>query len=141
MASEGIVFAVIAAVAYAVLNLTQQQASAHINPLLGAAVISVSALLVELLLIAPQARSIAIPDTRFILILAVAGVAAFGVDFFALKSYASGIPLSIGAPIIIGGGIALASLIGLFALGESVTLMKILGILLVVAGASVLASL
>lgn len=62
-----------------------------------------------------------------------------GIDYFALKAYSSGISISVVGPIIIGGSIAVASIIGFF-LGDSVTLLKILGLLLVVGGSAILVS-
>jgi multidrug transporter EmrE-like cation transporter len=55
-----------------------------------------------------------------------------------LKSYGTGLTVSVAGPIIIGGSIAVAAIIGLF-LGESLTLMKVLGLILVIGGASILA--
>jgi multidrug transporter EmrE-like cation transporter len=70
----------------------------------------------------------------------LAGVCAFAIDDVALKAYAEGLPVSIGGPLIIGGSIGLATTIGL-AFGESISLLKVLGISLVLIGASLLAGL
>jgi drug/metabolite transporter (DMT)-like permease len=48
--------------------------------------------------------------------------------------------ISIGGPIIIGGSIVVVTLMGLF-LGERMTLLKALSILMIVSGASILGSL
>jgi multidrug transporter EmrE-like cation transporter len=62
------------------------------------------------------------------------GIAAFSIDYFSLQAYSRGLSVSIGSPIFIGVSIMTASLAG-FALGEAVTLMKLLGIGLIVVGA------
>jgi multidrug transporter EmrE-like cation transporter len=77
-------------------------------------------------------------DSKGFILLVLAGLCAFGIDFFVLKAYASGLPVTIGGPVIIGGSIAIATIVGFF-LGDSVTAQKIIGISLVAIGAVVLA--
>lgn len=69
----------------------------------------------------------------------IAGILAFFIDFFALKAYAGGLPLTIGGPLIIGGSMAVATTIG-FILGDVVTLTKLLALLLLFVGAILLAA-
>jgi len=78
-----------------------------------------------------------VTDPKGVLFVVLAGLAAFLIDFFALKTYASGLPVTIGGPIIIGGSIALATVIG-FVLGDAVNGIKVFGIFLVVGGAAIL---
>jgi bacterial/archaeal transporter family protein len=54
-----------------------------------------------------------------------------------LKAYATGLPISIGGPIVIGGSIAVATIAG-FLLGDAMTTTKVLGIGLIVVGAVIL---
>ncbi|MEA2097478.1 MAG: hypothetical protein U9P70_00120 [Patescibacteria group bacterium] len=68
----------------------------------------------------------------------LAGVCALAIDYFALKAYGSGLAISVAGPIIIGGSIAVAVLIGFF-LGESITAVKIIGLLFVIVGSGILA--
>jgi len=56
-----------------------------------------------------------------------------------LRAYGSGLAVSVGGPIIIGGSIAIAAIIGFF-LGESFTWMKALGLLLVISGSAILSA-
>jgi transporter family protein len=70
----------------------------------------------------------------------LAGLSVLLADFFILKAYKQGIQISIGGPIIIGGSIVVVTLMGLF-LGERMTLLKALSILMIVSGASILGSL
>jgi len=77
-------------------------------------------------------------DSRGILFVVLAGVFAFVIDYFALKAYGSGLSISIAGPIIIGGSIAVATLVG-FLIGDSITWIKILGVTMVIVGASILA--
>jgi len=70
----------------------------------------------------------------------LAGLSVLLADFFILKAYKQGVPISIGGPIIIGGSIVVVTLAGLF-LGERLTLLKAVSILMIVCGASILGSL
>jgi len=60
-----------------------------------------------------------------------AGAAAFSIDYFTLQAYSRCLPISVGSPIGIAGGIATAVVIGLL-LGEQLSLAKFAGIVLVV---------
>jgi transporter family protein len=80
-----------------------------------------------------------ITNGRGLVYVSLAGLSAFLIDYFALKTYASGLSVTVGGPIIIGGSIAVATLIG-FIIGDSITGFKILGLLLLVAGATILAT-
>ncbi|MBI2971576.1 MAG: EamA family transporter [Candidatus Aenigmarchaeota archaeon] len=142
MASEGILFAVVTAVSFAVWTVFHQQASAHVNPVFGALVVSTTAaILAAIVLVMQMKGQPLVTDQRGIIFVLLAGIAAFAIDFFALRTYASGLPISIGGPVIIGGSVLIAAVIGLVVLGESISVMKIVGIALVVAGAGILASL
>jgi len=74
-----------------------------------------------------------------LLFLALLGVAAFCTDYFALRMFASDFPLSVGGPILIGGSVALASIIGFF-LGETITIQAVAGVVLVTIGAALLST-
>lgn len=142
MAYEGIVFALITAVAFGVWTVFHNQASPYINPTFGAIVVSLTAVILGSLIIVPQLKGITLfTDQKGLIFVILAGLSAFFIDYFALKTYASGIPISVGGPIIIGGSVLIAAIIGIVALGESISLIKIAGISLVVAGAAILVSL
>jgi drug/metabolite transporter (DMT)-like permease len=66
-----------------------------------------------------------------------AGAAAFSIDYFTLQAYSRGLPISVGAPVGIAGGVATAVVIGLL-LGEQLSFAKLGGIVLVVIGGIVL---
>jgi bacterial/archaeal transporter family protein len=134
----GIVFAIITAVAFGLWTVFHDQASARIDNLFGAILVSFTAVVLGLLFFLPRVKTTTLfTDPKGIIFVVLAGVSALALDFFALKTYGSGVPVSIGAPIIIGGGIAVASLVGFF-LGESVTAVKIAGLFLVVIGSILL---
>ena len=108
---------------------------------LGAILVSAFAVLFGFIFIVPGLRLGNLECTnKGLLLVAIAGALAFAIDYFALKAYGSGLPISIGGPIIIGGSMGLASIVGL-ALGEPISLMKVVAILLIGTGASILAAL
>ena len=134
----GIVLAALVAVAVAIYTVSVRSAAQHIDALFGALVISATALVVELILLLPRIGRVRLfTEPRALLFAAVAGVCAVGVDYLTLRAYGSGLRVSIGAPIIIGGGIALATITGLI-LGERIDAARLAGVCLVIAGAVVL---
>lgn len=136
--SSGIIFAALGAITFGLWTVFHDRASTHINAVFGAIIVSFTAVLVGLIFLIPQLKlATSTANPKGILFAVLAGLCAFGIDYFALKTYSSGVPISIGAPIIIGGSIAIASVIGFF-LGESITVPKIIGLILVIAGAIVL---
>ncbi len=142
MAYEGIVFALITAVAFGVWTVFHNQASPYINPTFGAIVVSLTAVILGSIILVPQLKNITVfTNQKGIMFVILAGLSAFFIDYFALKTYASGIPISVGGPIIIGGRVVIAAIIGIVFLGESISLIKTAGITLVIVGAAILASL
>lgn len=138
--NPGILFSIIAAISLGAWTVFHQQASSKIDYLVGAIIISFIAAVLGFIFLLPRIRSVNLsPNPRGILFAVLAGVCALAIDYFALKAYGSGLAVSVAGPIIIGGSIAVAIIIGLF-MGESLTLMKALGIIFVIMGASILAT-
>ena len=136
----GIIYAILGAFVFGLWTVFHQQAANLINNLFGAIVVSFTAVILGLVLFLPQLKSITLyTNPKGIMFAVLAGVCALGIDYFALKSYGSGLQISVAGPIIIGGSVAVASTIGFF-LGDSVTLPKILGLGLVIIGSVLLAS-
>jgi len=118
------------------------QAAPYINPTFGAIVVSLTAVVLGSIFLIPQLKDITFfTNQKGLIFVILAGLSAFFIDYFALKTYASGISISVGGPIIIGGSVLIAAIIGVAVLGESISLMKVAGITLVAAGAIILASL
>ena len=138
--NPGIIFAIIAAIAFGIWTVFHQQAADKINYLFGAIIVSLTAVVLGLIFLLPKIKTITLySNPKGILFAVLAGVCALVIDYFALKAYGSGLPVSVAGPIIIGGSIAIAAMIGFF-LGESFTLMKVLGLLLVIIGSGILVS-
>jgi transporter family protein len=138
--NPGIIFAIIAAIAFGIWTVFHQQAADKINYLVGAIIVSLTAAILGFIILLPKIKTTALfSNPKGILFAALAGVCALAIDYFALKAYGSGLTVSVAGPIIIGGSIAIAALIG-FLMGDSITLMKVLGLLLVIVGSGILAS-
>ena len=137
----GIIFAIVAAIAFGIWTVFHQQAADKINYLVGAIIVSLTAVVLGLIFLLPKIKTTTLySNPKGILFAVLAGVCALAIDYFALKAYGSGLAVSVAGPIIIGGSIAIAAIIGFF-LGESLTLMKVLGLLLVIIGSGILAAL
>jgi len=139
--SQGILFAILGAVSFGLWTVFHQQASNHINSLFGAILVSFTAVVLGLLLFFPKMNeTVLYTDSKGILFVVLAGMCALGIDYFALKAYASGLEISIVRPIVIAGSIVVAVIIGFLFLNESFSFLKLLGISLVVVGSGILAS-
>jgi uncharacterized membrane protein len=135
---QGVLFAAITAIVFGLWTVFHKQAASYINNLFGAIVVSLTAVVLGLILFLPKMKTITLyTDPRGIIFAVLAGFCALAIDFFALKAYGSGLQMSIGGPIIIAGSVAIASFVGFF-LGESITLTKICGLVLILIGSAVL---
>ncbi len=129
---------ILAAFSLGLIQVLQKIASTKINPIIGAIIVSLIAVIVGIILAMSQIKLNTVQITYWgVFFVALAGIFAFGADYFTLKSYSSGLEISIIGPIIIGGSIAIATIVG-FILGDKITLLKILGIAMVIGGASIL---
>ncbi len=136
--NQGIVFAILGAIVFGLWTIFHQQASSYIDSVFGAIIVSVTAVLLGLIILLPRIKTTAlVSNPKGLIFVILAGVCAFGIDYFALKAYGSGLSISVGGPIIIGGSIAIASIIGFF-LGDSVTFLKIVALSLITLGAAIL---
>lgn len=134
-----LVFAILGALSFGFWTVFHKLASPYINQVFGAIVVSATAVVAGLIVLLPRLKDTELfSDYRGVVFLAITGVLAFFIDFFALKAYSGGLPVTTGGPIIIGGSIAVASIIGIF-LGDPISSVKVLALLLLVAGATLLA--
>ena len=134
-----LIFAILGAVSFGLWTVFHKLASPYINQVFGAIIVSAAAVAAGLVILVPRLKQTELfTDFRGILFLILAGVLAFFIDFFALKAYSGGLPITTGGPIIIGGSIAVASVIGIL-LGDPVSLLKIIALVLLLSGASLLA--
>ena len=135
MLTSAVVFALLSGVSAATWTICLKLGSTRINAALGAMVLTAVALVVNsaaMLMMRARGHEIILKPDAFWL-LAAAGVAAAGVDIFALLAYERG--LRITSSLIIGGtSTALVLLVGFVALQEPLTVMRVLAIVLIAAG-------
>jgi len=139
--STSIVYVIIGALGTGLWNVFISSASRQMHPLLGALITELTAFSAGALIFLPV-LSAGFPRVSFkaVALCMLAGLSVLMADFFILKAYKQGVPISIGGPIIIGGSIVVVTLMGLF-LGEKITWLKAVSILMIVCGASILGSL
>jgi transporter family protein len=138
---DAVAFAIIAALGGGTYSILQRIAAPAFNQAFGALLISLTAALVSaIVLLCTRDNRPLYSDVSMIPWIGLIGIAAFSIDYFSLQAYSRGLPVSVGSPIFIGVSIITASLAG-FALGEAVTLMKLLGIGLIVTGAVIVTAL
>lgn len=137
--NPGIYYAIIAAVAFGIWTVFHEQAAGKIDNVLGAIIVSFTAVLLGALFIIPKLKGSLEITPKGVLFAVLAGVAALVIDVFALKAYGTGAAVSVIGPIIISGSIAVAATIGFF-LGETITLMKVAGLACVLIGSGMLSA-
>ena len=139
--STNILFVIIGALGTGLWNVFISSASRQMHPLLGALITELTAFTAGALIFLPVLSS-GFPKVSFraVIMCMLAGLSVLLADFFILKAYKQGVQISVGGPIIIGGSIVVVTLMGLF-LGERMTLLKALSILMIVSGASILGNL
>ena len=135
MLTSAVLFALLAGASAATWTLCLKLGSTKINAALGAMVITGVAFLVNsiaMLTMRAHGHEIVLRQEAFWL-LAMAGIAAAGVDVFALLAYERG--LRVTSTLIIGGtSTALVLLVGFVALQEPVTWLRVLAIVLIAGG-------
>jgi transporter family protein len=139
--SRGLMFVSIAALAGGTWSVLVSRASRDMSPVLGPIIAETTGVIIALVLLSARWRETTLEySTRGITLLLFAGVCVFSVDYFSLRAYGTHLPVSVGAPVFMGGVILVATFIG-FMLGDAFTLKKLVGISLIVAGAAILAGL
>ena len=135
MPTSAVVFALLAGVSAATWTVCLKLGSTKINPALGAMVITAVAFLVNsvvMLTMRAHGHVIVLKGDAFS-ILVGAGVAAAGVDLFALLAYERG--LRVTSSLIIGGtSTGLVLLVGFVALQEPLTGLRALAIIFIFGG-------
>ena len=135
MLTSAVLFALLAGASAATWTICLKLGSTKINAALGAMVITAVAFLVNsvaMLAMRAHGHEIVLRQEAFWL-LVIAGVAAAGVDIFALLAYEAG--LRVTSSLIIGGtSTALVLLVGFLVLQEPLTGMRGVAIALIAAG-------
>ena len=135
MATSAITFALLAGVSAATWTICLKLGSTNVNAALGAMVIAGVAFLINMVAtLAMRAHGIEIVlKQQTFWLLAMAGIAAAGVDIFSLLAYERG--LRVTSSLIIGGtSTALVLVVGFLALREPVTWIRLLAIVLITTG-------
>ena len=137
-----IVLAVLSARLYGGYHFFIKLASSHINQVLAAVILQASALVVGIVLLAflkYRGETIAFSSTGARL--AILGGLSVGIgEILAFYVFSRGIPVSHGAPIIIGGTVAATALYGMSFLRESLAPVQWLGFSLIILGIVILTS-
>ena len=129
---------VIATISFGSYSIFMKLASPHVNQVFGAAFVSVVGASIGMIVWLLTQRHVPIyTDPKGLLFIALTGTTVFITEYLVLRIYSGGVPITISAPIIVGGGLAFSVITGVF-LGESMTLVKLAGIGCVLAGAVIL---
>ncbi len=135
MRDPALLFALLAGVAAATYTVFVKLASTSIHPVMGAIVVTLSALVVNVgMVLVLRARGQEILVTlEGAALLVVAGIAAAAIDVFSLLAYGRGLKVS-SSLVITGAYTALVLLVGILALKEPLSWTKLLALLLIATG-------
>ena len=139
--STNILYVIIGALGTGLWNVFISSAARQMHPLLGALITELTAFTADALIFLPViSKGFPKVSLKAVAMCMLAGLSVLLADFFILKAYKQGVQISVGGPIIIGGSIVVVTLMGLF-LGEKMTLLKAVSILMIASGASILGGL
>lgn len=137
--SRSLLYVLIAAGAAGLWSVTLSRASKYVHPVVGTGVVEGTALILVLILILRNRVDLGSSLTPLGAgLLVICGLCVFSIDYFSLRAYEMGMQVSVGAPMISAGAILVPTAVGV-ALGEGVTIPKVLGIGLIGAGVLLLA--
>jgi transporter family protein len=131
-----IYLALLTACFYALYNVFIKMASGYINEIMGAVILQVVAFaLGGGWLIYQKLSGMPVSFTpRGVTLAVIAGIFVGLAEIFSFIVFAKGVPASAGIPVIIGGSVFIAALIGYLWLKEAVSVTHVLGLLLIVGG-------
>ena len=137
--SRSLLFILVAAGAAGMWSVLLSRASKLLHPIVGTGLIEGTALTLVIILIIRQRVDLTTSLTPLgALLLVLCGLCVFSVDYFSLRAYEMGMEVSIGAPTIAAGAILVPTVVGV-ALGEGVSVPKVVGIALIGTGVFLLA--
>lgn len=131
-----IYLALITASFYALYNIFIKLSSAHIHEVAGAVILQIMAFILGAAwLIYLKINHVHTEMTsRGIWLAVLAGIFVGLAEIFSFIVFSKGVPASAGVPVIIGGSVLIAAVIGFLWLKESLTLTNILGLILIIGG-------
>lgn len=131
-----IYLALITASFYALYNIFIKLSSAHIHEVAGAVILQIMAFILGAAwLIYLKINHVHTEMTsRGIWLAVLAGIFVGLAEIFSFIVFSKGVPASAGVPVIIGGSVLIAAVIGFLWLKESLTLTNIMGLILIIGG-------
>ncbi|MGI4739668.1 MAG: EamA family transporter [Janthinobacterium lividum] len=139
--SHWLPLALLTALCLAGYNFFIKLAAAHLPPAVGAVVLQLvaaglgAAWLLRLKLLGQPM----VVSGKGLGLAALAGLCVGLAEILTFVVFKRGVPAAVGTPVIVGGSVLLAALLGLVVLHESLTLTQLSGLALVVAGVGLLA--
>jgi len=136
-----IVPALSSALSYALYNLSIKLAGSSIHPMLGGVILQVVAAALGSVLLGIQSRNTDITASRRGLVWSIcAGLAVGAAEILSFQVAATGAQASQSIPVMIGGSVAIGSILGAVVLRERLSVQGWLGVFLVVAGVACVAT-
>ncbi len=133
-------FALLTAFSFGLYNFFIKVASGSINQILGAVLLQLVAVIAGLAVLAYLKISNQNIEytTKGIYYSCLAGLFVGIAEILTFYVFSKGVPASVGTPVIIGGSIVAATILGILFLKEQMSLIQILGILMITGGVALL---
>jgi transporter family protein len=137
-----LIIVILTAVFFGLYNFFIKLSAGHIHQILGAVLLQAVALLLgSIALLYLKWRGIPFDaSSKGVLFAVLAGVFVGLAEITSFYVFSKGINASVGIPIIVGGTVLVGTLLGIVFLKESLSLLQYVGIALILAGVSILAS-
>lgn len=138
-----LIFGVLSAIALGLYFVFIKISSSQIHPIVGAFVLQIVAALLGLLaygVLKFGTTEKIIVSSQGLMWAILAGIAVGAAEILIFFMFKAGGNLSIGTPLVNVIGISLAAMIGILILGESITPLKIAGIILALIGITILST-
>ncbi|MBI4600017.1 EamA family transporter [Candidatus Uhrbacteria bacterium] len=136
-----LIFALLATTTYGLYNFFTKLSADRLNPSIALIFVGIASFLVGLVSIGIS-KIFGQPilfSRNALLFPLLAGLFAGVAEIFYLMMFSKGAPLSIGNPLVVGGTVVIAAVLGLFFLREPLNATKIVGIVLTLIGLGILA--
>jgi transporter family protein len=136
-----LLLAVITAFCLGLYNFFIKLASGSIHQVAGAVLLQLVAAMVGgfLLLYIKSTRQVVSISQTGVLYSCLAGLSVGVAEILTFYVFTKGAPASVGTPVIVGGSVAIAAMLGWLLLREQISLGQVLGVGLIVAGVALLA--
>ncbi len=131
-----LIFAILSAISFGFYNFFTKMAADKLSPIIATVLITGTAFIVALVVmfVSKIAGQPIVISKNIILFPILAGLFAGIAELLYLSMFSGGAPITIGNPLVVGGTVLVAVVLGMLILKEPMTVIKGIGIVLILIG-------